>query len=311
MSKLAVLADWYFTEHETGRHPENADRLRVVYERLQAASLVDGVPTGKVQPAAEERVVRVHSRRLVERVRSLASQGGGRIEADTVVSPESYRVALCAVQAACEAVDRVLTGDADRALCLVRPPGHHATRDRAMGFCLFNNVACAAAHALAEHGLERVLIVDWDVHHGNGTQAIFYDDPRVVFFSVHRYPFYPGTGREKEIGTGPGLGTTFNLPLPFGTPREEYRRKFRQVLRDAARRCKPELVLVSAGFDAHTADPIGSLGLEAEDYTELTKYVLEVAEQYCNGRVVSVLEGGYHLEGLANSVECHARALRG
>jgi len=178
-----------------------------------------------------------------------------------------------------------------------------------MGFCLFNNVAVAAAHAMAEHEISRVLIIDWDVHHGNGTQAIFYDSARVVFFSVHRHPFYPGTGADNEIGTGDGLGTTFNLPLRFGISRREYIERFESMLHDAAARCRPELVLVSAGFDAHAADPIGSLGLETEDFETLSRDVLAVADQYCRGRLVSLLEGGYNLTALAESVECHVRTL--
>jgi acetoin utilization deacetylase AcuC-like enzyme len=178
-----------------------------------------------------------------------------------------------------------------------------------MGFCLFNNVALAAAHAVQKHELGRVLVVDFDVHHGNGTQDIFYESPAVYFFSIHRYPFYPGTGAAHETGTGAGLGTKFNVPVPFGTARKTYLEQFQTTLEQAATRARPELILISAGFDAHRADPVGSLGLETEDFEPLTRLVVEAADQFCQGRIVSVLEGGYNVHALAESVECHMRAL--
>jgi acetoin utilization deacetylase AcuC-like enzyme len=209
------------------------------------------------------------------------------------------------------AVDAILTGDDANALCLVRPPGHHATPDRSMGFCLFNNVALAANRARGAHGLTRVLIVDWDVHHGNGTQDIFYEAPDVVFYSAHRFGhgFYPGTGAADETGHGRGAGHVFNLPLPFGISRKEYRAAFAATLEKAADTIKPELVLVSAGFDAHARDPIGSLGLETEDFTELTRLVLDVARTHAQGRLVSCLEGGYNLDALAEGVQTHLEEL--
>jgi acetoin utilization deacetylase AcuC-like enzyme len=226
-----------------------------------------------------------------------------------VVSAASFDVARFAAGAACDAVDRVLRGEDTTALCIARPPGHHALPDRAMGFCLFNNVAIAARVAIDEHGLDRVLVVDWDVHHGNGTQDIFYTDERVGFFSAHRWPFYPGTGASDETGSGQGLGITRNLPLEFGTTRETYRARFRRELESFAATVKPQLVLVSAGFDAHREDPIGSLGLEAEDFGELTRDVLDVAAVHAGGRVVSLLEGGYNPKRLAESVAEHLRGL--
>jgi acetoin utilization deacetylase AcuC-like enzyme len=214
-----------------------------------------------------------------------------------------------AAGAACDAVDRVLSGEDRTALCIVRPPGHHALPERAMGFCLFNSIAIAARCAVDKHNLDRVLIVDWDVHHGNGTQDIFYADGRVGFFSIHRWPFYPGTGASDETGTGTGLGMTRNVPVPFGTSRDAYRDAFRDGLEEIAARIKPQLVLVSAGFDAHREDPIGSLGLEVEDFGVLTKDVLDVASVHSGGRVVSLLEGGYNVERLAESVALHLEGL--
>ena len=202
-------------------------------------------------------------------------------------------------------MDRVLKEEHTRACCLTRPPGHHALADDPMGFCLFNNAAVAARQATFEYKLSRVLIVDWDVHHGNGTQDIFYDDAEIYFLSAHRFPFYPGSGTREETGTGQGLGTVFNLPVEYGTARHQYLAEFEQLLNDCAKRCRPELVIISAGFDAHRLDPIGSLDLETEDFAALTKFVLDVADEYCNGRCVSLLEGGYNVQALAESVEQH------
>ncbi|MDA0281752.1 MAG: histone deacetylase [Planctomycetota bacterium] len=303
---MALLyTDPVFLDHETGQHPESPARLRTVTAHLESLQLLDRFERGRIVTASVEQLVRAHSASHVERVRQFARNGGGRIEADTAVSPQSFDVALRAAGTACDAVDRVLKSDQTRACCLVRPPGHHALADDPMGFCLFNNVAVAARHAIAKHKLSRVLIVDWDVHHGNGTQDIFYNDAEVYFLSAHRFPFYPGSGTKDETGTGKGLGTVFNLPVEFGTPRRQYLAAFEQLLADCARRCRPELVLISAGFDAHRLDPIGSLELETEDFAVLTRMVLNVADEYCDGRCVSLLEGGYNVQALAESVEQH------
>ena len=303
---MAILyTDPVFLQHETGKHPESAERLRTVTAHLKATGLPARFEPGKIVPATIEQLARVHSPGHLARVRQFSQDGGGRIEADTVVSSKSYDVALRAAGTVCDAVDRVLNNEHRRAVCLSRPPGHHALADDPMGFCLFNNVAVAARQAVAEHQLSRVLIVDWDVHHGNGTQDIFYDDAEIFFFSAHRFPFYPGSGTKEETGTGKGLGTVFNLPVTFGTPRREYLAAFEQLLSESARRCRPELVLISAGFDAHRLDPIGSLGLETEDFATLTKCVLDVADEYCGGQCVSLLEGGYNVQMLAESVEQH------
>jgi acetoin utilization deacetylase AcuC-like enzyme len=294
-----------FLEHRTGSHPERPERLKAIGAMLDRTGLRERLAAGVCRPATDEELTRVHTAAHVAAVERFAAAGGGRIEVDTVLSPESASVARLAAGTACAAVDAVLAAEDRSAVCLVRPPGHHALPDAPMGFCLFNNVAVAAAHARAAHGLERVLIVDWDVHHGNGTQDAFYADPTVTFFSSHRSPFYPGTGAENETGTGPGLGTTFNLPLPFGISRKVFKDNFAAVLSDAAEKSRPQLVLVSAGFDAHAADPVGSLGLESEDFADLTRLVLDVAGTHCGGKVVSLLEGGYNPAMLAESVEAH------
>jgi acetoin utilization deacetylase AcuC-like enzyme len=253
----------------------------------------------------------VHEPGYIDRVFALAARGGGHLDPDTVVSPASAEVAQLAAGAACDAVDRVLRGEARTALCILRPPGHHALAERAMGFCLFNNVAIAARVAIAEHGLDRVLIVDWDVHHGNGTQDVFYADGQVGFFSSHRYPFYPGTGDARETGVGKGLGATRNLPITANVTREMFLERFRSELEEFAAHMRPQLVLVSAGFDSHRLDPLGAFLLETEDFATLTQSVLDVADAYAGGRVISALEGGYNPNLLADSVATHLRVLMG
>ncbi len=306
-----LYTDPLFLKHDTGRHPETADRLRAIGARLDKAGLVKKCKAGTYRPLDEATVGKVHAARQVVQVKQLAEHGGGRIDADTVVSADSFKVGLAAAGACAAAVDAVVKGTGTNALCLVRPPGHHATPTRSMGFCLFNNVALAARHARTAHELSRVLIVDWDVHHGNGTQDVFYEDPEVVFYSIHRYGngFYPGTGSDKETGRGKGLGHIFNAPVRFGTSRKDYHALFTRTLEKAADTIKPELVLVSAGFDAHAKDPIGSLGLETDDFKTLTRQVLDVARTHAKGRLVSCLEGGYHLDALAESVQVHLEEL--
>ncbi len=298
-----------FLRHETGAHPERADRLRSIAQRLAHSGLDRKCRRPEWEAASRQELGRVHWPRYIDEVWAMAKSGGGELDADTVVSPASYEVALQAAGGVCDAVRRVVRGEDTTALCLVRPPGHHALASRAMGFCLFNNVAVAARVALDELGLERVLIVDWDVHHGNGTQAAFWEEPRVGFLSIHRWPFYPGTGLEDETGAGPGLGYTVNLPIPYGTTRADYLARFTLALDRFADRVKPQLVLVSAGFDPHRLDPVGDLGLEVEDFAALTSRVLDVADVHAAGRLVSVLEGGYHLEATAQGVEAHLAEL--
>ena len=285
-------------------HPESPARLEHIVARLDSSGLAARCRRPEWE-AAKGDLLGVHTAEHVQTIVALARRGGGRIDADTVVSTASFDVAGLAAGAACDAVRRVVRGEDRNALCLVRPPGHHAVADRAMGFCLFGNVAVAAKLATNQLELDRVLVVDWDVHHGNGTQEMFYDDPRVGFFSAHRWPFYPGTGAADETGSGDGRGATKNLPFDFGTPRRDYLSQFSDELARFAARIKPQLVLISAGFDAHAADPIGSLGLETEDFAELTRAVRVVADDYAEGRIVSVLEGGYNPPVLAECVEVH------
>jgi len=304
-----IYRDEKFLLHQTGLHPECPGRLEAIHSRLTESGLLEACVEQKFKPASDEDILRVHTEQHLSRIREFAKAGGGRIEADTVMSVQSADVALLAAGAAVDAVLKVVSGKDTNALCLVRPPGHHALPATPMGFCLFGNAAIAARAAVQRSGLDRVLVVDWDVHHGNGTQDVFYDDEQVGFFSAHRFPFYPGTGRESETGHGPGLGTTFNLPLKFGISRHDYLSAFENMLTRAADVVKPDLVIVSAGFDAHADDPVGSLGLETEDFERLTEMVLQVADTHCNGRLVSILEGGYNVDRLADCVEVHLEKL--
>jgi acetoin utilization deacetylase AcuC-like enzyme len=308
-----LYTDPLYLRHDTGRHPECPERLRAVTARLEKSGVADLCTHGDYQPLTEDEVKALHAPDQVGWAKRVAQRGGGYLDGDTPVSAESFTVALAAAGACASAVDAVVQSKDRNALCLVRPPGHHATATHSMGFCLFNNVALAAQRAHKAHGLTRILIVDWDVHHGNGTQDIFYAAPEVQFFSIHRYGhgFYPGTGAADETGTGHALGRTLNVPLRYGISRKDYRGAFVAGLEKAADAIKPELVLLSAGFDAHAADPIGSLGLEVEDFAEMTKRVLDVARTHASGRLVSCLEGGYNLEALAASVQAHLEELLG
>jgi len=298
-----------FQRHQTGDHPECPVRVAVLEQHLQRTGLLQRVIRCPAVAAADADLLLVHTQDHLQELRRFAAAGGGRIEADTVLSPESADVAWQAAGTAIDAVRRVLAGEDRTAFCAIRPPGHHALPSSPMGFCLLGNAAAAAAAAIHRWGLSRVLVVDWDVHHGNGTQDTFYEDGRVGFLSSHRFPFYPGTGRRDEIGTGDGLGTTFNLPVAFGTPRSQFLRDFQAILDTAVDRIRPELIILSAGFDAHAEDPVGSLGLETEDFETLTRAVLDAAAVHSGGRVVSLLEGGYNPARLAESAGLHLQTL--
>ena len=306
-----LYTDPRFLQHETGKHPERPERLAAITRQLERSGLAERCVLPTWEPLSAQRLALVHDPDYVKRVQSFAADGGGRIEEDTVVSPASYDVASLAAGAVADAVQRVLADEAKQALCLIRPPGHHALTQAAMGFCLFNNIALGARVAIDEFHLNRVLVVDFDVHHGNGTQDMFYEDEQVGFLSLHRFPFYPGTGKWDETGTGAGLGSIRNLPIEFGTSRERILKQFATELEHFAAKIKPELVLLSAGFDAHREDPVGSLGLETEDFGPLTEAVQNVANDYAGGKLVSVLEGGYNTSRLAGCVELHLETLLG
>jgi acetoin utilization deacetylase AcuC-like enzyme len=311
MPAAGYVYDALYLEHEMPGHPESPDRLRAIVSHLEESGVLARLAAIEPRDAAPEEIELLHSRELVERVRRTAESGGAWLDPDTYVAPRSYEAALRAAGGLLAATDAVLDGEVGSAFCLVRPPGHHATPTQAMGFCLFNNVALAAAHALERRGLERVAIVDFDVHHGNGTQDCFYAEPRVLYVSTHQYPFYPGSGHWTETGAGAGEGTTVNIALPRGCGREEYLRAYREVASPLLRRFRPQMLFVSAGFDAHFADPLAQMLLDTRGYYGIASLLKALADELCEGRIVYGLEGGYDLTALAWSVRACIDTLLG
>ena len=317
MSKAPTVA--YFThssfvDHDEPAHAENARRIRACWQELETSGLLPRLRQMEAAPASDEALRRVHTDEYLRQLATLAQQEPGRrfhLDADTYASANSPASARLAAGAVIGAVDASYQGEAERGLALVRPPGHHARPMAAMGFCLLGNIAIAARHALDACGLERVLIVDYDVHHGNGTQEMLYEEARTLFFSVHQAPFYPGSGMMREIGDGAGLGSTINAPLPAGHGDASYRALFERVLFPAARRYRPELVLVSAGFDAHWRDPLARMNLSLRGYDWLARALIALAEDCCAGRIVFALEGGYDTQVLGLGVRNLAQALLG
>jgi len=296
--------------HDTGPgHPERPQRLQAILEHLQATDLWPRLTV--LEPPLADRTVLalVHPPRYIDHIERACRNGPTALDPDTVASPGSWEAARRAAGAVTLAIDKVVDGALDAAFCAVRPPGHHALATRAMGFCLFNNVAIGARYAQQRHKLARALIVDWDVHHGNGTQAIFFEDPSVVYFSTHQVPCYPGTGAREDTGRWPGTACTINVPLPPSSGDAELLTAFREILVPKAEAFKPDLVLISAGFDAHRDDPLAALAVTEAGFAELTRVVRAIADTHCRGRLVSVLEGGYHLDALGRSVAAHLRAL--
>lgn len=309
----AIVHHPIYEKHDTGfGHPETPDRYRVVIDALKNdtelwSDLVEITP----QKAPQGIVQAAHTKEHFRRVENAFADGLDRLDMDTVISMQSFDASLFAAGGAIAAVDAIMQGEAKNAFVAVRPPGHHATAERAMGFCLFNNVAVAARYAQNKYQeIERVAILDWDVHHGNGTQGIFYTDPNVFFFSMHQYPWYPGTGARGETGHGRGLGYTLNVPVKANTKADAQKRVFESALQDIARDFKPDLIMISAGFDAHLTDPLGQLQLEDPDFVSMTASVKQWADEVCGGRVVSCLEGGYNLDTLGETVRNHIYKLR-
>ncbi len=314
MSKLAtaLIYDPVYLEHDTGgAHVEQAARLTAIRDTLARYGLAEEGDYLTPPDATIAQLERVHHSDYVQQVRGIAAAGGRWMDIDTVISPRSWAAAVRAAGAAVMGVDLLMRGERQSAFALVRPPGHHANANHAGGFCIFNNAAVAAAHALAQYGLERVLIVDWDVHHGNGTQDIFYRDPRVLYFSIHEYPFYPGSGGADERGSGAGRGYTINVPLPHGVGDDGYLQALREILQPTADRYQPQLVIISAGYDAHHRDPIAYMRLTASGYHQMTSIVREIAAQYSGGKLLTLLEGGYNLAALSDSVTATLLALDG
>ena len=309
--KVGLVYDSIYLEHDTGDHVENSRRLVETMSYLEETGTKERLVSLSARPATVEEVEMIHGPEYISYVKSKAEKGGGWLDSDTVISPRSYQAAIYAAGGLMAAVEAVMKGEVDSAFALVRPPGHHATRDRAMGFCIFNNVAIAAEFALRKFNLKRVLIADFDVHHGNGTQDAFYADPRVLYFSTHQYPYYPGTGWIDETGTGEGQGTTVNFPMVAGWGDEEYMEAFNQVLVPVARRFQPELVLVSAGFDPHWADQLAAMRVTVTGFARMASILKELADALCRGRLVFTLEGGYNLRVVVSSIEATFDVLLG
>ena len=311
MGRVGLVSHPAFLEHDMGsHHPESPERLRAILGQLESTGIMSKLTRIDPRKAEKEWITRIHDPVHVQRIEDKApSSGYASLDPDTLMSPGSLRAAYLAAGGAMAAVDAIMDNQVDQVFCAVRPPGHHAEANRVMGFCFFNNVAIAARYIQERHGLQRVLIVDWDVHHGNGTQQAFEEDPSVIFFSTHQYPHYPGTGAENERGQGKGEGTTINVPMYGGQGDEVYREIFQKVLAPAADAFKPEFVLISAGFDAHEDDPLASMAITTAGYGELTRMVSGIANTHCHGRIVACLEGGYNLQALATSVEQHILAL--
>ncbi len=311
MGKTGLVYHPAYLGHDMGAgHPESPNRLRAIMQQLEQSGTAARLTMIAPREAEDEWIMPIHTPAYLSMLKTNAPASGRlSLDPDTSMSPGSLTAAYLAAGGVLAAVDAIMNKQVEHVFCAVRPPGHHAEAGRAMGFCLFNNVAIAARYVQKKYGLKRVLIVDWDVHHGNGTQHSFEDDPSVLFFSTHQFPHYPGTGRESERGRGAGEGFTINVPMEAGEGDEEYRAVFRKSLVPAADAFKPEFVIVSAGFDAHKDDPLASMGLTEEGYADLTGIVAGIAKRHAEGRILSSLEGGYHLTSLAASVDRHIQAL--
>jgi len=308
---VGLVYDPVYLGHDTGDHVENARRLEVTMGLLESSKIRRQLVSITPAPAPLEDLLLVHSAQHITLIDRSGRDGGGWLDGDTVMSAGSYEAAIYAAGGTAKATEMVIKGEVESAFALVRPPGHHATRTDAMGFCLFNNVAIAARKATQKHGLDRVLIVDFDVHHGNGTQDAFYDDPNVLYISTHQYPLYPGTGRVEETGIASGRGHTVNIPLPPWSGDREYLLAFEQIVVPVAHRFRPEIILVSAGYDAHWADNISSMQVTVGGYARMVTILKQLAAELCQGRMVFALEGGYHLQALAYSVKATFEVLLG
>ncbi len=308
MGKTGIVRDERYMEHDPGPfHVETPRRLEAIYRALDE---LEGYERIASRPATVEEVAEVHDLSYIKRIEATAGRSV-QLDPDTATSPRTYEIALLAAGGLLKAVEEVMEGRLSNAFALIRPPGHHAERSRAMGFCIFNNVAIAARYAMKRYGVERVLIVDWDLHHGNGTQNAFWKEKEVLYFSTHQYPYYPGTGHYTEVGEGEGKGYTVNCPLRVGCTDSDYANIYRHLLRPIAEQFKPQLILVSAGFDIYHLDPLGGMKVTEEGFARLTDLLLEMAGEVCDGRLVITLEGGYHLEGIARSVREVVRRLLG
>jgi len=312
MNKTGIVRDESYLEHQPGDfHPESRKRLETIYGMLEDPDMKENYREVPVREATEEELLFIHSKDYIDMVAATAGKPYGYLDADTQTSEGSYLAALRAAGGLCNAIDMVESGELDNAFALVRPPGHHAERNRGMGFCLFNNVAIGARYAQRKSGLKRILIADWDLHHGNSTQHSFEDDPSILYFSTHQYPYYPGSGSFQEVGTGKGEGYTVNVPLSTGYGDAEYVAIYDQILKPIARQFNPHFVLCSVGFDIYMHDPLGGMSVSPDGFAGLTQVLMDIARESCDGKLVLTLEGGYNLDGLRDSAKAVLKELRG
>lgn len=308
--KTAIIYSEHFLHHNTGEgHPESPERLKRIIGYLKINPQFKGLQFFEPRPATFQEIEYVHKSDYIQRVARICERGEGSLDPDTVLSRESFNSAILSVGAGLTASDLIMEGKTKNAFCAVRPPGHHAEVDRGMGFCIFNNVSITARYLQRKYGIERILIIDWDVHHGNGTQNIFEEDDSVFYFSIHQYPHYPMTGRAEERGIGKGEGFTLNVPLGPGADDKVYLLVFREILDPLVKNFKPQFILISAGFDCHINDPLGNMLVSEVGFYEITKIVMKWGEKYSEGRVLSILEGGYSQEHLPSSAGAHVLAL--
>jgi acetoin utilization deacetylase AcuC-like enzyme len=310
-NKVGYVYDPVYLRHETGEHPENPQRLEAIMALLARSGLKERLALIEPRPATEKELALVHREAYITRIKEIGQAGGGYLDSETIISPGSFDAALYAAGGVIRAVDAVMAAEANAVFALVRPPGHHATPGQAMGFCIFNNVAIAASYALKKHGLKRVAVIDFDVHHGNGTQEAFVNDPAVLYVSTHQYPHYPGSGGIGETGRGQAAGTKVNIPLPRGCGDAEYQRVFEQIIIPVVKRFHPGLILVSAGYDPHWADGLAEMRVTVKGFAWMVSTIKALADELCEGRLVLGLEGGYNLEALAYSVKATFDVLLG
>jgi acetoin utilization deacetylase AcuC-like enzyme len=309
-SSTGVVRHDIYKEHLADYpHVERPQRLQVIYDMLDGRDMADGFLTIPPRPATHEELAWIHSQSHIQRVAATDGKPHASLDPDTQTTPRSYEAAKLAAGGLFSLIDKIFDGTVQNGFALVRPPGHHAERDRAMGFCLFNNVALGACYAMNTYSVNKVLIADWDIHHGNATQNSFYGDPRVLYFSTHRFPYYPGSGNITEVGRGQGKGFTVNVPLSPGHGDMEFYQIFKQILAPIARAFEPELILVSAGFDTYVDDPLGGMRVTPKGYGALTRIMMDLAESYCSARLAMTLEGGYHLAGLRESTKAVLKEL--
>ena len=309
MNKTGYISDPFYLKHKNEPHPENPGRLNAIQKNIESSKYYNNLTLIQPRKATVEDIAKVHGTGYIRSVEDSCRDGIRNLDADTVISADSYQAALLSAGAGLEALDKILEGTVGNAFCAVRPPGHHAEQNKAMGFCLFNNVGVIARYAQDVKNIQKIFIFDWDVHHGNGTQHSFYKDSSIYYSSIHQYPFYPGTGGVDETGTGDGLGSNLNLPMRAYSCDADYINAIEHKLIPVIQKFNPDLIIISAGFDAHENDPLAQINLSTDCYGKMTQKLMEIANDVCNGRILSMLEGGYDYSALADSVQLHVETL--